>query len=272
MMNQANHGAVAAGSRTSGTCSSWSCSSASRSRSRSSPSTPGCPTRTSRRPTAVSVILAGVLLKMGAYGILRICYPILPDAAKWFALPLAILGAINIVYGAFCALGADRLEEARGLLLGQPHGLRAAWAWPCSTRPGITGAVLQMFNHGTITAMLFLMVGVIYDRAHHRDIAGFGGLGLQMPRYTSGLHAGPLRGARAARPERVRGRGAGLRRRLRSVPGRHHHLGPRHRPRRGLRAVDAAARLPRAAEREVRRTCRTSARASWRACSRWRCS
>ena len=62
-------------------------------------------------PTAGSVVLAGVLLKMGTYGILRICYPILPDAAKWFALPLAILGAINIIYGAFCALAQTDMKK-----------------------------------------------------------------------------------------------------------------------------------------------------------------
>jgi NADH-quinone oxidoreductase subunit M len=135
-------------------------------------------------PTAVSVILAGVLLKMGTYGILRICYPILPDAAKWFALPLAILGAINIIYGAFCALAQTDMKKLVAYSSVSHMGY-VLLGMAVFNEAGITGAVLQMFNHGTITAMLFLMVGVIYDRAHHREIAGFGGLGLQMPVYTS---------------------------------------------------------------------------------------
>ena len=135
-------------------------------------------------PTAVSVILAGVLLKMGTYGILRICYPILPDAAKWFALPLAILGAINIIYGAFCALAQTDMKKLVAYSSVSHMGY-VLLGMAVFNEAGITGAVLQMFNHGTITAMMFLMVGVIYDRAHHREIAGFGGLGLQMPMYTS---------------------------------------------------------------------------------------
>ncbi len=135
-------------------------------------------------PTAVSVILAGVLLKMGTYGILRICYPILPDAARWFALPLAILGAINIVYGAMCAMAQTDMKKLVAYSSVSHMGY-VLLGMAVFNEAGITGAVLQMFNHGTITAMLFLMVGVIYDRAHHREINGFGGLGLQMPRYTS---------------------------------------------------------------------------------------
>jgi NADH-quinone oxidoreductase subunit M len=135
-------------------------------------------------PTAVSVILAGVLLKMGTYGILRICYPILPDAARWFAWPLAILGAINIVYGAMCALAQTDMKKLVAYSSVSHMGY-VLLGMAVFNEAGITGAVLQMFNHGTITAMLFLMVGVIYDRAHHREIAGFGGLGLVMPKYTT---------------------------------------------------------------------------------------
>ena len=135
-------------------------------------------------PTAVSVILAGVLLKMGTYGILRICYPILPDAAAWFSLPLAILGAINIVYGAMCALAQTDMKKLVAYSSVSHMGY-VMLGMAVFNEAGMTGALLQMFNHGTITAMMFLMVGVIYDRAHHREIAGFGGLGLQMPRYTT---------------------------------------------------------------------------------------
>ncbi len=135
-------------------------------------------------PTAVSVILAGVLLKMGTYGILRICYPILPDAAAWFAYPLAILGAVNIIYGAMCAMAQTDMKKLVAYSSVSHMGY-VLLGMAVFNEAGITGAVLQMFNHGTITAMLFLMVGVIYDRAHHREINGFGGLGTSMPKYTT---------------------------------------------------------------------------------------
>jgi len=137
-------------------------------------------------PTAISVILAGVLLKMGTYGMLRISFPMLPDAMKWeyFAYGLAILGVINILYGAFCAMAQNDLKKLvayssishMGIVLLGMSGL---------TSLGMNGAVMQMFNHGTGTAMLFLLVGVIYDRAHHRQIDGFGGLRVQMPIYAA---------------------------------------------------------------------------------------
>ncbi|MBU0743243.1 NADH-quinone oxidoreductase subunit M [bacterium] len=135
-------------------------------------------------PTAVSVILAGVLLKMGTYGILRISYPILPDQAVNFMIPLAILGAINIIYGAFCAMAQSDMKKLVAYSSVSHMGY-VLLGMAAMNSTGINGAVLQMFNHGTITAMMFLCVGVIYDRAHHRDIDGFGGLGLQMPVYTS---------------------------------------------------------------------------------------
>ncbi len=135
-------------------------------------------------PTAVSVILAGVLLKMGTYGILRISYPILPDAAVWFSYALVILGAINILYGAYCAMAQTDMKKlvAYSSISHMGYVLIGMAAF---TPAAINGAVLQMFNHGTITAMMFLCVGVVYDRAHTREINAFGGLGLQMPIYTS---------------------------------------------------------------------------------------
>lgn len=142
-------------------------------------------------PTAISVILAGVLLKMGTYAILRINYGILPEAtlaplagqpvAFWV---LAALGTFNIVYGALCAMAQRDLKRlvAYSSISHMGYVMLGMAAF---TPHGINGAVLQMFNHGTITAMLFLLVGVIYDRAHHRDIDGFGGLAAIMPVYTA---------------------------------------------------------------------------------------
>ncbi|MCH8287677.1 MAG: NADH-quinone oxidoreductase subunit M [Candidatus Marinimicrobia bacterium] len=133
-------------------------------------------------PTAVSVILAGVLLKMGIYGLLRINYPILSDATLWFAVPLAVLGLINIVYGALCALAQTDLKKLVAYSSISHMGF-CLIGMAALTTAGMNGAVLQMFNHGTITAMLFLLVGVIYDRTHIRDIDGFGGLAVRMPIY-----------------------------------------------------------------------------------------
>jgi NADH-quinone oxidoreductase subunit M len=142
-------------------------------------------------PTAISVILAGVLLKMGTYGILRINYGILPAATLaefWHGRSLAFwllaaLGTWNIIYGAICAMAQQDLKKlvAYSSISHMGYVMLGMAAF---TAQGINGAVLQMFNHGTITAMLFLLVGVIYDRAHHRDINGFGGLASIMPLYT----------------------------------------------------------------------------------------
>jgi len=135
-------------------------------------------------PTAVSVILAGVLLKMGTYGILRISYPMLPDQAAWFSFTLAVLGCINILYGAYCAMAQSDMKKLVAYSSVSHMGY-VLLGMSAMTSAGINGAVFQMFNHGTITAMMFLCVGVIYDRAHTREINGFGGLGLQMPIYFS---------------------------------------------------------------------------------------
>ena len=141
-------------------------------------------------PTAVSVVLAGVLLKMGTYGILRICFGILPAAtlaplgghtvAFWV---LAVMGVVNIVWGALCAMAQTDLKRLVAYSSVSHMGY-VMLGMAAMTAAGINGAVLQMFNHGTITAMLFLLVGVIYDRAHTRDLNAFGGLATIMPVYT----------------------------------------------------------------------------------------
>jgi NADH-quinone oxidoreductase subunit M len=135
-------------------------------------------------PTAISVILAGVLLKMGTYGILRINYGILPGASAQLAFAfLGVVGVVNIVYGALCAMAQKDLKKLVAYSSVSHMGY-VMLGMASFTPQGINGAVLQMFNHGTVTAMLFLLVGVIYDRAHHRNIDGFGGLASVMPVYT----------------------------------------------------------------------------------------
>jgi NADH-quinone oxidoreductase subunit M len=135
-------------------------------------------------PTAISVILAGVLLKMGTYGILRVNYPMLPVATQEYAFwALAALGTLNIVYGALCAMAQSDMKKLVAYSSISHMGY-VMLGMATLTPQGINGAVLQMFNHGTVTAMLFLLVGVIYDRAHHRQIDGFGGLASVMPLYT----------------------------------------------------------------------------------------
>jgi NADH-quinone oxidoreductase subunit M len=134
-------------------------------------------------PTAISVILAGVLLKLGTYGMLRICYPIFPDATAWFAVPLGIFAAINIVYGALVAMAQEDFKKLIAYSSISHMGVVLLGMAAMNTQ-GITGAVMQMFNHGTVTAMLFLIVGVIYDRAHTRGLYEFGGLMNKMPKYS----------------------------------------------------------------------------------------
>jgi NADH-quinone oxidoreductase subunit M len=135
-------------------------------------------------PTAISVILAGVLLKMGTYGILRVNYGMLPLATAEFAFwALAVLGTWNIIYGALCAMAQSDMKKLVAYSSISHMGY-VMLGMATLTPQGINGAVLQMFNHGTVTAMLFLLVGVIYDRAHHRNIDGFGGLASVMPVYT----------------------------------------------------------------------------------------
>ncbi len=133
-------------------------------------------------PTAVSVILAGVLLKMGVYGIFRICYPIFPEASLWFAPALAVFGVINIIYGGLCAMHQTDIKKlvAYSSVSHMGYCLLGLAAF---TYVGLNGAMLQMFNHGTATAMLFLLVGVIYDRTHTRGVNDFGGLATRMPIY-----------------------------------------------------------------------------------------
>lgn len=134
-------------------------------------------------PTPISVILAGVLLKLGTYGMLRIMFPILPDGTSYFMILMALLGMISIIYGALCAMAQDDFKKLIAYSSISHMGI-VMLGMASLTNQGTVGAVLQMFNHGTITAMLFLIVGVLYDRTHKRGLYDFGGIANQMPRYT----------------------------------------------------------------------------------------
>ena len=131
-------------------------------------------------PTAGSVLLAGVLLKMGAYGFIRISIPILSDAAKAWAPAIAVLAVISIVYGALVCLIQKDLKRLIAFSSISHMGF-VMLGISALTPTAINGAVLQMFNHGIITGMLFLIVGMIYDRTHTRMIEDLGGLSNKMP-------------------------------------------------------------------------------------------
>lgn len=143
-------------------------------------------------PTAASVILAGVLLKMGGYGFFRFSFGICPDAARGdveipifgnFVIFLGVLGVVNIVYGALCAMAQKDFKSLVAYSSISHMGF-VLLGLASLTDTGVQGAALQMFNHGLSSAMMFFIVGVIYDRAHHRNLDRFGGLAKQMPYYT----------------------------------------------------------------------------------------
>ncbi len=148
-------------------------------------------------PTAGSVILAGVLLKLGAYGFIRILMPVFPGVlASYAGMIIAVLAVISIVYGAFVSMAQTDLKRLIAYSsvnhMGYTMlGIGAAAIAVGNTAPGIAdaraialnGAVLQMFNHGIITGGLFLLVGMLYERAHTRRVDAFGGLAAAVPRY-----------------------------------------------------------------------------------------
>jgi NADH-quinone oxidoreductase subunit M len=134
-------------------------------------------------PTPISVILAGILLKTGMYGMLRFNLQMLNGAMEWAAWTIGVLGVINIVYGAFVCMAQKDLKKLIAYSSVSHMGF-CLLGLAALTPQGVTGCVFQMFSHGIISPMLFLIAGVIYDRAHTREIAGFGGLAERLPEYT----------------------------------------------------------------------------------------
>ncbi len=142
-------------------------------------------------PTPISMILAGVLLKLGGYGIIRLCYPICPWAGYQLAWWIALFGVINIVYGALAAMAQTDFKKLVAyssvshmgyVILGIAIWARSPdqaqyWSW------GLNGAMFQMIAHGITSAGMFFCVGVLYDRAHHRNLDNFRGLYEPMPLY-----------------------------------------------------------------------------------------
>jgi NADH-quinone oxidoreductase subunit M len=147
-------------------------------------------------PTPISMILAGVLLKMGGYGIIRICYPICPHGGYDLAYFVCLLGVVSMVYGAFAALAQKDFKRlvAYSSVSHMGYVVLGLGVWSATAgtgfnpdywNMGVQGAMFQMIAHGISSSGMFFLVGVIYDRVHHRNLDEFGGLFGRMPVYTA---------------------------------------------------------------------------------------
>lgn len=147
-------------------------------------------------PTPISMILAGVLLKMGGYGILRICYPICPHGGFDLAWFICLIGVVSMIYGAYAALAQKDFKRlvAYSSVSHMGYVVLGLGVWSATAgtfynadywNMGVKGAMFQMIAHGISSAGMFFMVGVVYDRVHHRNLSEFGGLFGKMPVYTA---------------------------------------------------------------------------------------
>ena len=200
-------------------------------------------------PTAGSVMLASVMLKMGTYGLVRFCLPLFPDAAHSCANWIAGLAIIGIVYGALVAMVQPNMKKLVAYSSVSHLGFVVLGIFSF-TQLGLDGAVYQMLNHGISTGALFMLVGFLYERRHSLEIAAYGGVATPGPESGRGVPDHDARLHRPADAEQLRRRVPGSAGRC---PGQL-HLGRLRRPRRDslrvLHAVDVPARVLRKGHRE----------------------
>ncbi|MFO1055244.1 MAG: NADH-quinone oxidoreductase subunit M [Planctomycetota bacterium] len=145
-------------------------------------------------PTAISVLLAGILLKLGVFGLHRLAWPLFPAQVAAHAVALGVIGVIGILWGAWVALGQGDLKRLVAYSSVSHMGF-ALLGFAALTGSGLIGGSVQAVTHGLSSSLAFLLVGVVYDRAHHRRIDGFGGLARPMPRFAWLLLIAALAGA-----------------------------------------------------------------------------
>jgi len=135
-------------------------------------------------PTIGSVILAAVLLKMGTYGMVRFLLPLFPDATVYFVIPIAIVAIIMVIYAAMIAYVQEDMKQVIAYSSISHMGIIILGTFALNAE-GITGSIFLMISHGIVSGALFMLVGVIYDRRHTKNISEFGGLAISMPTFAT---------------------------------------------------------------------------------------